>query len=235
MPPDPAPAAVRRVVSPLDHRIEAVTGHDVDTLWTRRDRGLLDEPHALLVDRHRELAQAETGVTFYRTLLHRLSSGEFSVDAALFVRINRTVDQLEEAADARDAAARRVLAALDPIEAATRTAPGGGEHPLSAADQAALLAIAGGAKLHEHLLTQRRSVVTASGTRIPYAHLQQLEAAGLVCRDTSHAVHAGQPVTVTDAGRTALSAARRPPTAQAPHPPARPGAWPSTSPRPQRR
>lgn len=74
MPPDPAPAAVRRAVSPLDHRIEAVTGHDVDTLWAYRDRGVLDEPHAHLVDRHRELARAETGVTFYRVLLHRLST-----------------------------------------------------------------------------------------------------------------------------------------------------------------
>lgn len=110
--PDPAPAAARRAVSPLDHRVEAVTGHDVDTLWAHRDRGILDESHAHLVDRHRELAQAETGVTFYRTLLHRLSSGEFPVDAALFERIDRTVDQLEKAADARDTAAQRVLAAL---------------------------------------------------------------------------------------------------------------------------
>ncbi|MEU4940788.1 hypothetical protein AB0G33_38770, partial [Streptomyces rimosus] len=111
---DPAPAAAQRAVSPLDHRVEAATGHDIDTLWTHRDRSLLDEPHARLVDQHRELAQAETGVTFYRTLLHRLSSGEFPVDGALFERIDRTVDQLEEAADIRDTAARRVLAALEP-------------------------------------------------------------------------------------------------------------------------
>ncbi|MFV0131606.1 hypothetical protein ACLGI4_28575 [Streptomyces sp. HMX112] len=38
-------------------------------------RGSLDEAHAELVDRHRELAAAETSVTFYRTLLHRLSAG----------------------------------------------------------------------------------------------------------------------------------------------------------------
>ncbi|RST11508.1 hypothetical protein E2C00_24425 [Streptomyces sp. WAC05374] len=228
MPPDPAPAAVRRAVSPLDHRIEAVTGHDVDTLWAYRDRGVLDEPHAHLVDRHRELARAETGVTFYRVLLHRLSSGEFPVDGALFARIDRTVDQLEEAATVRDAAALKVITALEPIEAAAAASSAPSETPLSTADQAALLAIAGGAKLYEHLLTGRMSVTTASGTRIPYAELQQLEGAGLVSRDTGHAVHAGQPVALTDAGCAALFAARRPPTTHVPKPPARPGAWPST-------
>ncbi|WP_323055272.1 MULTISPECIES: hypothetical protein [Streptomyces] len=75
MPPDPTPEAARRAVTQLDHRVEAATGHDVDTLWTHRDRGVLDEPHARLADHHRELATAETGVTFYRTLLHRLSAG----------------------------------------------------------------------------------------------------------------------------------------------------------------
>ncbi|MER6500168.1 hypothetical protein ABT218_12435 [Streptomyces sp. NPDC001455] len=168
MPPDPASAAARRAVSPLDHRIEAVTGHDVDTLWTYRDRGVLDKSHTHLVDQHRELAKAETGVTFYLRLLNRLSSGEFPVEEALFERIDRTVDQLEEAAVARDVAARKVLVALEPIEAAAAaTVPG--ERTLSTDDQAVLLAIAGGAKLYEHLLTGRMSVTAASGTRIPYA------------------------------------------------------------------
>ncbi|MGW1605299.1 hypothetical protein [Streptomyces eurythermus] len=227
MPPEPAPIT-RRAVSQLDPRIEAATGHDVDTLWAHRDRGLLDEAHTELVDRHRELAAAETSVTFYRTLLHRLSSGEYPVDTALFERIDRTVDQLEEAADTRDDAAQRVLAALEPIEAAARSAPQSGEQQITTADQAALLAIAGGAKLYEHLLTSRLSVTTASGTRIPYAHLQRLHSAGLVDIDTSHPVHAGQPVSLTDTGRAALAASRRPQTAQASPPASRPGAWPST-------
>ncbi|WP_323055271.1 MULTISPECIES: hypothetical protein [Streptomyces] len=129
----------------------------------------------------------------------------------------------------RDSAAARVIAALEPIEAAARTSPVAKKEPISAADQALLLAIARGAKLYEHLLTGRMSVVTASGTRIPYAELQPLEDAGLVSRDTSHLVHAGQPVTLTDAGRASLFAARRAPTAtHVPKPPARPGAWPST-------
>jgi hypothetical protein len=224
---DSAPAAARRAVSSLDSRIEAATGHDVDTLWAHRDRGVLDEPHSGLVDRHRELAQAETGVTFYRTLLNRLSSGEFPMDAALFSRIDRTVDQLRDAAGVRDAAVRRVLAALEPIEATARTAPGAAAEAISTADQAALLAIAGGAKLYEHLLTGRLAVTAASGTRIPYAELQRLVSGGLVSVDTSHPVHAGQPVSLTDAGRAAL-AGRRPASGGAQAVAARPGAWPST-------
>lgn len=67
MPPEPAPTT-RRAVSPLAHRLEAATGHDIDTLWAYRDRGVLDEQHALLVDRHRELAKTQTGVIFYLRL-----------------------------------------------------------------------------------------------------------------------------------------------------------------------
>ncbi|NUK22473.1 hypothetical protein HRW08_07170 [Streptomyces lunaelactis] len=226
-------AAARRSVTQLDHRIEVVTGQDVDTLWTYRDRGVLDEPHAHLVDRHRELAKAETGVIFHRTLLHRLASGDFPVDGALFERIDRTVDQLEEAADVRDTAGRAVLAALEPIEAEAQQEPPDGHERLSAADQAALLSIAGGAKVHAHLLTERMSVPTASGTRVPYVHLQRLEAAGLVSRDTDHSVMAGQPVTLTDAGRTALTSSRRHRPAAASVPP-RPGTWPTAPTRPRR-
>ncbi|MER6461658.1 hypothetical protein ABT278_14435 [Streptomyces sp. NPDC001228] len=219
MPPAPVLPAARRTISPLDHHIEAATGHDIDTLWAYRDRGVLDEPHADLVDRHRELATAQTGVTFYLRLLNRLSRGEFDVDDALFTRIDRTVEQLAEAADTRDVAARAVRAALEPIEAAA--APDAKQ--LSTDDQAAVLAIAGGAKLYEHLLTGRVSVTTASGTRIPHAELLRLEDAGLVVRDTGHPVHAGQPVTLTDTGRAALVAAGRTPTTQAPKVPAGPG------------
>ncbi|MDT0614990.1 hypothetical protein [Streptomyces lancefieldiae] len=226
MPPQPAPTPTRRAVTQLDHRIEAVTGHDIDTLWAYR-RGALDEPHAQLVDRHRTLANAQIGVTFYLKLLNRLTSGEFPVDGALFVRIERTVDHLEEATDARDAAAQKVLAVLEPIEAAAAASTPDGR-PLSTDDRAALLAIAGGAKLHEHLLTGRASVTASSGTRIPYPQMQKLERASLIVRDTSHPVHAGQPVSLTEAGRAALLDARRTPTTHASNSPARPGASPST-------
>lgn len=232
MPPEPTPTPARRAVSPLDHHIEAATGHDIDTLWAYRDCGVLDEPHAYLVDRHRELAKAQTDVVFYLKLLNRLSSGDFDLDDALFTRIDRTVDELEEAADTRDAAARTVSAALEPIEAAgAGQAPG--TSPLSTDDQAALLAIAGGAKLYEHLLTGRMSVTAASGTRIAHAKLRRLEDEGLVVRDTRHPVHAGQPVALTDTGRAALFASRRKRTTRVSKLPARPGTSPSTS--PQRR
>ncbi|MDJ0464675.1 hypothetical protein [Streptomyces sp. H27-C3] len=233
MPPDPLPAAARRSVTQLDHRIEVVTGQDVDTLWAYRDRGILDEPHADLVDRHRELAKAETGVIFHRTLLHRLASGDFPVDGALFERIDRTVDQLEEAADVRDLAARQVLAALEPIQVTAQQSQPKGPERLSVADQAALLSIAGGAKVHAHLITGRMSVPTASGTRVAYAHLERLEAAGLVSRDPERSVMAGQPVALTDAGRTALASSRRHRPAAAPAPP-RPGTWPAAPTRPRR-
>ncbi|MEV5104710.1 hypothetical protein ACFQ7G_03825 [Streptomyces massasporeus] len=65
MPPEPAPTPSRRAVSPLDHRPEAATGHGIDTPWAYRDRGVLDEQHAQLVDRHRKLAKTQTGVIFH--------------------------------------------------------------------------------------------------------------------------------------------------------------------------
>ncbi|MFD8811339.1 hypothetical protein ACFV23_07590 [Streptomyces sp. NPDC059627] len=226
MPPESAPTPTRRAISPLDHHLEAATGHDIDTLWVYRDRGVLDSQHALLVDRHRDLVETQTSVVFYLRLLNRLTSGEFDVDGALFARIERTLDQLKEAAAGRDAAAREVLAALEPIEAAAASTEPDAQ-PLSTDDQAALLAIAGGAKLYEHLLTGRMSVAAASGTRISHAKLRRLEDAGLVALDTSHPVHAGQPVALTDAGRAALFAVRRTPTTQAPKVPAPSGTSPS--------
>ncbi|MFB7645676.1 hypothetical protein ACFW17_07145 [Streptomyces sp. NPDC058961] len=221
MPTEPAPAPVRRAVSPLDHRLEAVTGHDIDTLWVFRDRGILDEAHAHLVDLQSELATAQTSVAFYLRLLNRLSSGDFDVDDTLFTRINRTVDQLEKSTDARDIAARKVIAALEPMEAAAAASMHRAQ--LSTDEQSTLLTIAGGAKLYQHLLTGRMSVASASGTRISHDKVQQLEDAGLVVRDTDHPVHAGQPVALTDAGRAALFAARRAPTTQAAPVPALPG------------
>ncbi|MFD7320614.1 hypothetical protein ACFV9D_05905 [Streptomyces sp. NPDC059875] len=231
MPSDPTQGAARRAVTQLDHRVEAAAGHNLDTLWAHRDRGVLDERHARLVDRHRELVKAETAVTFYRTLLHRLSSGEFHVDPALFRRIDRTVYQLKGATATRDAAEGAVIAALEPIET-TSSAPPVVREPIPAADQAALLTIAGGAKLYEHLLTGRMSVATAAGTRIPYTQFQRLESSGLVSRDASHPLHAGQPVALTEKGRAALAGRSRRSTAAAPAPP-RPETWPGVA-RPRR-
>ncbi|WP_446038047.1 hypothetical protein [Streptomyces sp. SID1121] len=218
----------KKALTALDHRIQAAVGRSVDALWEQHDADLLDEPSARLVDIHRDLGKAEISVTFYRKLLHRLTGGEFPVDNALFDRIGRTMDQLKDAADVRDGVSQKVITALESIEAAAEATPMPGE-PLTPTDQAALLAIAGGAKLHEHLLTGRMSVTAASGTRIPYAELLRLENAGTVSRDVGHPVQAGQPVTLTDAGRAALGAIRQSPATQVTKTAARPGAWPSTS------
>lgn len=223
------PGAPLKALTDLDHRIEAAVGRSVDVLWEQCDRGLLDEPHIRLVEAHRALVQAVTGVTFYRTLLGRLAEGEFPVDQALFDRIDRTVGQLEEAAGTRDERHKATVAVLERVEAdAPRENPAGVE--LSAPDFAALLAIARGAHLRQHLLTGQLSVVTTSGTRIPPSVLDRLERAGLVERDTSHPVVAGQPVTLTDAGRITLTS-RRPAGVAATASSPRAGAWPPTSPR----
>ncbi|MEV0445818.1 hypothetical protein AB0I84_12425 [Streptomyces spectabilis] len=208
-------------------------GHSIERLWQHREGGLLDDQHTLLADAHHDLVQAETTVTFYRSQLASLSSGEHPVDLALVERIGRTVVMLKEAARDRDKRQAETIAALEPIEASTCDQPRG-VPDLSAPDTAALLAIAQGAKLHQHLLTGRLSLVTASGNRISYSQLQRLEADHLVARDTAHPVIAGQPVTLTDTGRAALTTS---PSAQSPTttPTPRPGAWPAPAPSRARR
>ncbi|MEU6355026.1 hypothetical protein ABZ896_37905 [Streptomyces sp. NPDC047072] len=201
----PASSPDRRPRTVFDHRIETAAGGSVEALWRHRTAGLLDTPHAALADAHRELVRAERDVTFHRARLARLASGEFPVDQALLTRIERTVDQLAHAIDVRDARQAKTAAALEPIETA---APPRTPQHVGAKEIAALLAIAQGAKLHENLITHRLAVATGSRTRISYAQLQHLEASGLVERDTSHPVHAGQPVTLTDAGRAALTVPR---------------------------
>ena len=223
-----APPFASRSRTALDDRIESATGRTVDELWKHRDRGLLDEDQARLVDTHRALVQGETAVSFHRNLLQRLASGEFPVDQALFDLIDRTVGQLRDAAAQRDKRQATTETALEPVEAAARSDRTVLVADLPAKDLAALLAITAGAKLHEHLLTGRLSVVTSSRTHVTYERFQRLEQAGLVIRDTSHPPHAGQPVTLTDAGRTALSARRTSGPVAAPSP-SRAGAWPLLS------
>lgn len=219
------PPAISRSRTALDDRIERATGRTVEELGKHRDRGLLDEAQAVLVDTHRALVQGETAVSFHLTHLQRLSSGQLPVDQLLFDRIERTIGHLKNAAAQRDKRQTETETALEPVEA---TACGNHAAPaadLPPKDLAALLAITTGAKLHKHLLTGRLSVVTSSRTHITYERFQRLERTGLATRDTSHPLHAGQPVTLTDAGRTALSARRTTGSVAAP-PPSRVGAWP---------
>ncbi|WP_343041752.1 hypothetical protein [Streptomyces typhae] len=168
-------------------------------------------------------------MTFYRSRLHSLTSGQYPVDGPLLKRIDRTVDLLQDAARTRDQQHAQTLAALEPVEAAAQQKSPRAVADLPASDIAALLAITQGAKLHQNLLTQQTYTVTAAGTRIPYSQLQRLEANHLVVRDTSHPVTAGQPVTLTDAGRTALTTPRSPKVPVA-APARRPGTWPAATP-----
>ncbi|MEU3599282.1 hypothetical protein ABZ714_11200 [Streptomyces sp. NPDC006798] len=216
----------------LDHRIERATGHSPDRLSEQRDRGLLDGPLTALVDARRALVRAQDGVDFHRVLLHRLASGEHPADETLLVRIDRAVRQMRDAIARRDALRDTALTALEPVEAAARTTPPVTSDVLSPRDRAALLAIARGARLREHLLTQRVSVVAASGIRISAEDFRRLERDGLVDCDTTRSLHAGQPVTLTGAGRAALAATLRcaPPYTPSAH---RPGAWPAPAARPR--
>ncbi|WP_420036055.1 hypothetical protein ACN2WE_30975 [Streptomyces sp. cg28] len=189
----------------LDQRIEAAVGYGIQELLRHRDRGLLDARHSALAEAHGELIAAERDVTFHRSRLARIAGSELPVDQALFARIARMLDQLALAADVRDTKQSAAAKMLEPIEA---TRPRQAPVQIATRDVAALLAIAQGAKLHEHLITHRLAVATPARTRISYAQLQHLEEMGLVRRDTTHPVHAGQPVTLTDAGRTALTSPR---------------------------
>ncbi|TCR22987.1 hypothetical protein [Streptomyces sp. BK205] len=200
------PPSDELIPTALDQRIAAAVGYSVEELRRYRDGGLLGAVHAALADAHGELVAAERDVTFYRVRLARLASSDLPADHALFARIARTLDQLATAAAVRDAKRSVAAAALAPIEAA---APRQAPPQIATKDVAALLAIAQGAKLHEHLVTHRLAVATPTRTRISYAQLQHLEEMGLVARDTAHPVHAGQPVTLTDAGRAVLTAPRR--------------------------
>ncbi|MEU8522379.1 hypothetical protein [Streptomyces sp. NPDC048577] len=214
---------VPKALTSLDHRVEVALGFSVDRLWRDQDRGLLDEQTDRLATAHRALSDAERSVTFYRVLLHRLASGEYAIEEALFPRIERTVDQLRQAVSVRDTKEKDLTAVLDIAEAHT-TARTAGPAELTARETALLLAISQGAHLRENILTQRLSVTTASGTRIGQRDFDQLEQAGLLQRDTARPLHAGQPVTLTDAGRAALSA--RPAARVTSRPAPRPGTWP---------
>ncbi|MFI9202191.1 hypothetical protein [Streptomyces sp. NPDC053048] len=188
----------------LDARVENATGWTIDALWST---GLhAGSELAEVAAAHRALSDAERAVMFHRTLLHRISSGEFHVDQALFTRIHRTVVQLQDAAVHRDARAADLLRALQPIEERNheqQVYPGVG---LLRSDYTALVALApGGAVLREHLLTHRMSITAPSGGRITWPTLQRLEAQGLVSRDATRSLQAGQPIALTDSGRACLT------------------------------
>jgi hypothetical protein len=115
------------------------------------------------------------------------------------------VRKLTAAVVRRDASLTAATAVLEPLEHAAHPRDEGDLPELSAPDIAHLLAVVRGAKLHQNLVTQRLSVMTASGSRMPYPALKRLEEAGVVQVDRAHPLHAGQPVTLTGLGRRALT------------------------------
>ncbi|MFF7438993.1 hypothetical protein [Streptomyces sp. NPDC008122] len=204
--------------------IEQAVG-DLAGLHHDHQAGLLSEERAGLASAHRDLGAAETAVAYHRNVLLQLSSGAHSVDTALVDRMRRTVRDLAQAVADRDEKQLRASDALEKVRvleppALTTSAE------LTPHDLAALLSLAAGGTVREHLHTRRVSVRTTQGRAVDYMSFQRLEHHGLVARDTSRGLIVGQPVTLTDAGRSTLVGSRHP----APHTPAAParpaGAWP---------
>ncbi len=218
--------AAPRTAAPtaLDGLIEQAVG-DLAGLRHDHQAGLLSEERAALASAHRDLGVAETAVAYHRNLLMQLSSGAHLVDEALLDRMRRTVRDLAQAAAVRDEQHARTAAALDVVRACAPPAVTASTE-LTAHDLAVLLSLAAGGTLREHLHTHRVSVRTAKGGVVDYAVFQRLEQCGLVTTDASRGLIVGQPVTLTDAGRSALVGARHS-VSQKPAAPARlAGAWP---------
>ncbi|MET9958168.1 hypothetical protein ABZ128_03620 [Streptomyces sp. NPDC006326] len=211
----------------LDAAIEHVVG-DLNVLYDDHLRGLLPPERAALAAAHRDLVTAEDAVAYHRNALQRLSSGSYPVDPALLDRLRRTVHDLAQATAARDRLQQDAAVALEEAKAAS-PAPAHADEELTPSDLAALLSLAGGGTMREHLLTHRVYVRTAQGRVVEVQAFQRLEAQGLVTRDASRALTVGQPVTLTDTGRTALLAARRSPAMGHPMPARPAGAWPTSA------
>jgi hypothetical protein len=181
----------------------------VAVLRTQHNRKLLGPPLDGLADAHRLLASAENDVAFHRGRLARLFSGENPLDAAAFTLAERTLGHLKEASARRERCRSDAVVLLEAAEQMAPRPERDGLPDLSPPDFAALLAIAQGATLRQNLLTQRTYARTSFGT-IGQFVVEFLEGEGLVERDTSHSLQAGQPLTVTDTGRDVLRGARRP-------------------------
>lgn len=210
----------------LDGQIEQTVG-DLAAFHHDHKAGLLTPERAALAAAHRDLGLAETAVAYHLNVLMKLSSGTHpSVDAALLDRMRRALTNLAHAAAERDESQHRAAGALDMVRAASPVAvPAHTE--LTPHDLAALLSLASGGTVREHLHTHRLSVRTTHGRLVDFAAFQRLENHGLVVRDTSRSLIAGQPVTLTDAGRSALLGSRRPAASQPPAPARAVGAWPA--------
>ncbi|MEE4543999.1 hypothetical protein V2S66_18735 [Streptomyces sp. V4-01] len=201
----------------LDDRIHALTGYTGLQLQRHHADRLLPPGLTALAEAHQALAGEEADVAYHLGRLHQLSGSEDLAGQALLERLTRVMRHLTDAVTRRDAHLDATAAVLAPLENAAQSRDEGELPDLTAPDFAHLLGLVRGARLHQHVVTQRLSVVTASGTRLPFPALQRLEEAGLVEVDRAHPLHAGQPVALTALGRRTLigpapARAARPPS-----------------------
>lgn len=200
----------------VDDRIHALTGYSGQQLQRHHADGLLSADLAALAEAHQDLVGQETDVAYHLGRLHQLTDGRTPSDAALLERLERVVRHLAEAVVQRNWSQVAASSLLERLEKVARP-PAEVELPdVAAPDVAHLLAVTRGAKLHQNLITQRLSVVTASGARLPFSTVQRLEKAGLIEIDRAHPLHAGQPVALTGLGRRALTGRLPAPTAPPP-------------------
>lgn len=200
----------------LDDRIHALTGYTGRQLQRHQADGLLPPDLTALADAHQDLAGEEADVAYHLGRLHQLSGSEDLAGQALLERLTRVMRHLTDAVTRRDASLDATAAVLEPLEKTARSRDERELPDLTAPDFAHLMGLVRGAKLHQNLVTQRLSVVTASGARLPFPALQRLEKAGLVEVDRTHPLHAGQPVALTGLARRTLTSRPASPAAPAP-------------------
>lgn len=112
------PSPAQKALTSVDERVENATGRSINELWGEEEA--VDAATARVIAAHRELTAATRIVEFNRTLLHRLTSGEATVDDLLLKRIDRAFDQLEQAVERRDLLTADLLHVLQPVEEAAR-------------------------------------------------------------------------------------------------------------------
>jgi hypothetical protein len=189
----------------VDDRIHALTGYSGRQLQRHHADGLLSADLAALAEARQDLVRQETDVAYHLGRLHQLTDGRTPSDAALLERLERAVHHLAEAVVQHNLSQAAASSILERLEKAAPPSSDVEVPDVSAPDVAQLLAVARGAKLHQNLVTQRLSVVTASGARLPFSTVQRLEKAGLIEIDRAHPLHAGQPVALSALGRHALT------------------------------
>ncbi|MFI7337108.1 hypothetical protein ACIBUY_04110 [Streptomyces sp. NPDC050085] len=210
-----------RTETRFDRQIEQATGLQVLDLWEFDELGLLTQPASAVAAAHRQLAQAEGVVAWHQRRLHRLTAADRVLTPTLMDRLHHYLTSLHDAITDRDRLAAQVADRLEALKTAEPPTPRSAAE-LAPRQIAVLLAVARGAMVVEHLVTQRLSIRTRAGQRIRWHDVEDLEQRGLLVRDPSRPPHIGQPLTLTDRGRDALTHRNTPTHRTTPPPPRRP-------------